>query len=704
RAQQTLKRWIEEAPKGVGRQKIFPELDLLVATNACVGHETEVPWFLLGSDASLRRPDDGVALATAAGALCGQGLEVEEMTSLVGRRATIPSQGPVRGFHKLETYGLELMLPCQLQTSPAGACFCGAHPCRPDMDFAKACCRDGRNVEWRGLGILTGEMRSNIAHFARDSLWLHGLLQRNETLEALGFPQRLTERVLTKLAATECIENGQCAKSRTLDEQHLFEMEALMEEVALDHFPALATWNAGEPSLDHPVCFEVLLQRWRPWAGDVQEIQSFRQSAMKRCKIPDDGMQKKILLLKRESFSRRWKDEAQVIAHFKALAVSVGATFVTANLGRLTPCEQVGVLHNVMLMVGVHGADLTNMIFLPAKAAVLEIGVECELEGASVDSPFWRGPGTWMNHSILKYARESWKIQQQQGLCPPVGSILPPDQWLQGYPTSQFAKLARQANLLYSAVMDCGGAACHREQLPGEFDRGWCNSDVKKREWVQVDVAGKLIPTLWVIYDEYLRKLLPMTAVEKLKLASFDNLKEARQNRALAQRQVHGPNSFKQQVMAWYQALSLDALPPTFRDQMPKFVASLGSGPWMSGHRFGDSQLDVLAIWLGQTLASRSWKASVFLDFYMYSAFTENPGNQCYLHSSKTLGLVAMWCLPMDLQTQVVPSRQLLLAEEGFHVWRPVQTLRHVERVRLLSAWCRGLDAAKTLGGKFGAL
>lgn len=62
-----------------------------------MGHETEVPWFLLGSDASLRRPDDGVALATAAGALCGQGLEVEEMTSLVGRRATIPSQGLVRG-------------------------------------------------------------------------------------------------------------------------------------------------------------------------------------------------------------------------------------------------------------------------------------------------------------------------------------------------------------------------------------------------------------------------------------------------------------------------------------------------------------------------------------------------------------------------------------------------------------------------------
>lgn len=41
-------------------------------------------------------------------------------------------------------------------------------------------------------------------------------------------------------------------------------------------------------------------KKWKPPA-EVQEIQSFRQSAMKRCKIPDDGMQKKILLLKRES-------------------------------------------------------------------------------------------------------------------------------------------------------------------------------------------------------------------------------------------------------------------------------------------------------------------------------------------------------------------------------------------------------------------
>ena len=81
----------------------------------------------------------------------------------------------------------------------------------------------------------------------------------------------------------------------------------------------------------------------------------------------------------------------------------------------LFPKPQVEALHDVMLMVGVHGADLTNLIFLPTMAAVVEIAVECEVEGASVDSPFWRGPGTLINHSILAHARASWKEQQRRG-------------------------------------------------------------------------------------------------------------------------------------------------------------------------------------------------------------------------------------------------------------------------------------------------
>ena len=63
--------------------------------------------------------------------------------------------------HQLTSFGSKnLRLPCQLQNSTANGCFCGAQPCRRDVEFEAPCCRDGTGVEWRGLGILTGEMRS----------------------------------------------------------------------------------------------------------------------------------------------------------------------------------------------------------------------------------------------------------------------------------------------------------------------------------------------------------------------------------------------------------------------------------------------------------------------------------------------------------------------------------------------------------------
>lgn len=92
------------------------------------------------------------------------------------------------------------------------------------------------------------------------------------------------------------------------------------------------------------------------------------------------------------------------------------------------------------------------------------------------------------------------------GLCPAAGSTIPAEQWLQGYPASQFAKLARQANLLYSAVMDCSGAACEREQDEGEFDRCWCHTDVRTREYVphlKITLRSSILQIIYIyiLYD-----------------------------------------------------------------------------------------------------------------------------------------------------------------------------------------------------------
>lgn len=162
-----------------------------------------------------------------------------------------------------------------------------------------------------------------------------------------------------------------------------------------------------------------------------------------------------------------------------------------------------------MLMLAIHGADLTNMIFLPPKAAVIEVAVECEVPGGSVDTPQWRGPGSLMNSSVYKEAKDLWQKQAAAGHCPEQGATK--EDWLQGFPVSQFAKLARQANLLYTAVMDCSGAECTRQQ--GDvFDRGWCSSDTKKRRFVDVDVAGKLLPVIWAVFEGHLQHVATSAA------------------------------------------------------------------------------------------------------------------------------------------------------------------------------------------------
>jgi len=81
-------------------------------------------------------------------------------------------------------------------------------------------------------------------------------------------------------------------------------------------------------------------------------------------------------------------------------------------------------------------------------------------------------------------------------------------------------------------------------------------------------------------------------------------------------------------------------------------VKSLGSGPWLAGLWWGDSQLGVLATWLGHALAAPSWGdgAQPFpLDYYIYSTFTENPGNMCFLHSQANCRACQQRCLTNPL-------------------------------------------------------
>lgn len=110
----------------------------------------------------------------------------------------------------------------------------------------------------------------------------------------------------------------------------------------------------------------------------------------------------------------------------------------------------------------------------------------------------------------------------------------------------------------------------------------------------------------------------------------------ARSNRATQQRETRpeSKHSFDKQVRAWYRAVALSSYPPPVQTALRAIVTSIGTGPWGAGLWWGDSQVSLIASWVGHAAAAASWGNALPMDYYLYSTFTENPGNQCLLHSS----------------------------------------------------------------------
>mmetsp|Transcript_31503 Transcript_31503/g.80314 ORF Transcript_31503/g.80314 Transcript_31503/m.80314 type:complete len:678 (+) Transcript_31503:64-2097(+) len=136
--------------------------------------------------------------------------------------------------------------------------------------------------------------------------------------------------------------------------------------------------------------------------------------------------------------------------------------------------------------------------------------------------------------------------------------------------------------------------------------------------------------------------------------------REARQNKNPKQRRARAPenvqtgfanaganNSFDREVRAWYSAVALSNYNEQVQPVLRSLVKSIGTGPWLAGLWWGDSQLGFLAVWLGQAIAAPTWgeltpgRNHLLVDYYLYSAFTENPGNQCLVRS----GAQCMDCL-----------------------------------------------------------
>lgn len=148
---------------------------------------------------------------------------------------------------------------------------------------------------------------------------------------------------------------------------------------------------------------------------------------------------------------------------------------------------------------------------------------------------------------------------------------------------------------------------------------------------------------------------------------SMVNLHLARRNRLPAQRDMGtGKWSFEKQVRAWYRSMALTSYDEDVQPALTSLVSSLGAGPWLAGLWWGDSQLGFLAVWLGQALAATTWNAPLPLDYYIYSDFTENPGNQCYVLPGAACEECIRRCADPD-----PPKSAYWMPDNAYFQWRP---------------------------------
>lgn len=90
-------------------------------------------------------------------------------------------------------------------------------------------------------------------------------------------------------------------------------------------------------------------------------------------------------------------------------------------------------------------------------------------------------------------------------------------------------------------------------------------------------------------------------------------------------------NHVDKDVDFWVQAFDASGYHKALQSAFKGVIKSIGTGPWGSGVWFGDSQMYFLTMMLGSALLNPDGGEGPRLDYYMYEAFCENGGNQCFV-------------------------------------------------------------------------
>jgi len=172
------------------------------------------------------------------------------------------------------------------------------------------------------------------------------------------------------------------------------------------------------------------------------------------------------------------------------------------------------------------------------------------------------------------------------------------------------------------------GARRYLRDLSGQSGQGapyysMCGH-IPGSNWLNEDIPTAHVE---VPLDKNLNEKVPSSSfvavASKCAACNGCKVEEAVQNMCWAQR-----HQLDDDVTLWYQAYEPTMYNDWVQSAFRKVVRRIGTGPWGAGVWYGDSQQYFLTTWLATSLLGRN---DVTLDYYVYSNFCENPGNQCYV-------------------------------------------------------------------------
>lgn len=149
------------------------------------------------------------------------------------------------------------------------------------------------------------------------------------------------------------------------------------------------------------------------------------------------------------------------------------------------------------------------------------------------------------------------------------------------------------------------------------FSKNWLNDDIgQDTVWVQIgDTGGTMATSSFMA--------VASTCTSCLNKCTQQNMAN---NNCDAQRR-----HLDEDINLWYQAYESSMYAIPVRDAFRTLVHRIGTGPWGAGEWYGDSQQYFLATWLATSLLG-----GPSLDYYAYSHFCENAGNQCFILGGDT--------------------------------------------------------------------